>query len=48
MRPMHELSWVLTSQSDELARIRDLLLPRLVTGRMDVSGLGALAETAEI
>lgn len=37
--PMHELSWNLRSERAVLASLRDLLLPRLVTGRIDVSSL---------
>jgi type I restriction enzyme, S subunit len=35
--PMHELSWKLRTESSALARLRDLLLPRLVTGQIAVS-----------
>lgn len=35
--PMHELSWKLRTESSALARLRDLLLPKLVTGQVDVS-----------
>jgi len=35
--PMHELSWKLRAESSELAGIHDLLLPKLVTGQIDVS-----------
>lgn len=46
--PLHELSWKLRSHSSELAHLRDLLLPKLVTGRIDVSklNLDALLEGA--
>lgn len=37
--PMHELGWKLRGESSELARLRDLLLPKLVTGQIDVSTL---------
>ena len=42
----HELIWTLRAQSAQLAATRDLLLPRLVTGQIDVSSLdlGALIE----
>jgi type I restriction enzyme S subunit len=35
----HELVWTLRDQSAQLAATRDLLLPRLVTGRVDVSSI---------
>lgn len=37
--PMHELSWKLRAESSRLAQLRDLLLPKLVTGQIDVSAL---------
>ncbi len=37
--PMHELSWNLRAKSSALATIRDLLLPKLVTGQIGVSDL---------
>jgi len=37
--PMHEMVWQLREQSSSLAQIRDLLLPKLVTGQIDVSSL---------
>lgn len=37
--PLHELSWKLRSESWSLARLRNLLLPKLVTGQTDVSTL---------
>lgn len=37
--PIHELSWKLRSESSRLASLRDLLLPKLVTGQIDVSAL---------
>jgi type I restriction enzyme, S subunit len=39
VRPIHELTWSLARQSDELTQLRDLLLPKLVTGQIDVSSL---------
>ena len=46
--PMHELSWKLRVECSALVKLRDLLLPRLVTGQIDVStlDLGALVEGA--
>ncbi|KRF19384.1 hypothetical protein ASG90_20425 [Nocardioides sp. Soil797] len=46
--PMHELSWKLRAESSALAGLRDLLLPKLVTGEIDVStlDLDALMEEA--
>lgn len=35
--PLHRLTWELRHQSSCLASLRDLLLPRLVTGQIDVS-----------
>jgi type I restriction enzyme S subunit len=35
----HQLIWNLRQQSDRLAAMRDLLLPKLVTGQLDVSEL---------
>lgn len=37
--PMHELSWKLRAECSALANLRDLLLPKLVTGQIDVSSL---------
>ncbi len=37
--PLHHLIWILRKQSEALVRTRDLLLPNLVTGRVDVSHL---------
>lgn len=37
--PMHRLSWCLREQGDALAALRDLLLPKLVAGKIDVSHL---------
>ncbi len=37
--PMHELSWKLRAECSALAGLRDLLLPKLVTGQIDVSAL---------
>jgi type I restriction enzyme S subunit len=37
--PIHRLCWTLREQSDTLASIRDLLLPKLVTGQIEVSQL---------
>lgn len=45
--PMHELSWSLRNECSRLAALRDLLLPKLVTGQVDVSTLeldGVVAE----
>ncbi|RII43578.1 restriction endonuclease subunit S [Galactobacter valiniphilus] len=39
VNPMHELSWTLRAESSSLAELRDLLLPKLVTGQIDVSAL---------
>ena len=46
--PMLGIIGELTEASDQLARLRDLLLPKLVTGQIDVShlDLGALTEAA--
>lgn len=38
--PLHRTSAVLASQNDALAEARDLLLPKLVTGQIDVESLG--------
>jgi type I restriction enzyme S subunit len=37
--PLHELSDDLQSQIEAIASLRDLLLPKLVTGQIDVTGL---------
>lgn len=37
--PMHELSWQLRLECTSLAEVRDILLPKLVTGQIDVSAL---------
>ncbi|MCK6096333.1 restriction endonuclease subunit S [Micrococcus sp. EYE_162] len=37
--PMHDLSWRLRNECSRLAALRDLLLPKLVTGQIDVSSL---------
>ena len=37
--PMHRLGWRLRELSERLAAVRDLLLPKLVTGQIDVSKL---------
>ena len=37
--PMHALSWKLRAECSALAGLRDLLLPKLVTGHIDVSTL---------
>ncbi|MFY9262636.1 MAG: hypothetical protein GX483_01835 [Actinomycetaceae bacterium] len=37
--PMHKLSWALHQENKTLASMRDLLLPKLVTGQIDVSSL---------
>lgn len=39
IRPHHRAVWVLREESRKLAAIRDLLLPKLVTGEIDVSHL---------
>ena len=39
VNPMHELSWTLRAESSTLAELRDLLLPKLVTGQIDVSAI---------
>lgn len=46
--PMHRMAWVLREESASLASLRDRLLPKLVTGQIDVSSLDldALAEDA--
>jgi type I restriction enzyme S subunit len=46
--PRHRLSWTLRDESRSLACLRDLLLPKLVTGQIDVSSLDldALVEGA--
>jgi len=36
---MHALSWKLRAECSALAGLRDLLLPKLVTGHIDVSTL---------
>lgn len=35
----HRLIWNLRQQCEDLAKVRDLLLPKLVTGQIDVSNL---------
>ena len=37
--PMHRMAWVLREESASLASLRDRLLPKLVTGQIDVSSL---------
>lgn len=37
--PVHELCWTLRVENATLANLRDLLLPKLVTGQIDVSKL---------
>ncbi len=37
--PMHELSWNLRLEASKLAGLRDVLLPKLVSGQVDVSEL---------
>ena len=37
--PLHRLGWQLREASERLGSIRDLLLPKLVTGQIDVSSL---------
>ena len=37
--PMHDLSWRLRNECSRLAALRDLLLPKLVTGQIDISTL---------
>lgn len=46
--PSHRLIWALRAESERLASIRDLLLPKLVTGEIDVSllDLDAVIEEA--
>ena len=39
VRCLDAQAWGLRRQADRLAAVRDLLLPRLVTGRIDVSSL---------
>lgn len=39
VEPIHNLAWKLRQQARVLARIRDLLLPKLVMGQIDVSDL---------
>ena len=36
---MHDLSWRLRNECSRLAALRDLLLPKLVTGQIDISTL---------
>lgn len=48
VRPMYSLRQVLSDQSDVLRRSRDLLLPRLVSGELDVSELGLELEAAGV
>lgn len=38
-RPLHHEAWTLRVESDSLGGLRDLLLPKLVTGEIDVSAL---------
>jgi type I restriction enzyme S subunit len=47
--PMTELIWRLVDQAANLHRTRDLLLPRLMSGQIDVSPVSddALSEEAE-
>ncbi|WP_114905339.1 restriction endonuclease subunit S [Ornithinimicrobium murale] len=45
--PMHELSWNLRVECSALTKLRDLLLPKLVTGQIDVSTLDLDALIAE-
>lgn len=37
--PMHEMVWRLQTQASAVADLRDLLLPRLITGQIDISKL---------
>lgn len=37
--PMHRLGWTLRAEASSLAKLRDLLLPMLVTGQIDVSAM---------
>jgi type I restriction enzyme S subunit len=48
--PNHQLVWTLGQASERLRELRDLLLPRLVTGQIDVSSLDldALAEDSVV
>ncbi len=48
VRAMHAECWALRREASSLVAIRDLILPRLVTGKVDVShlDLGELAEVA--
>jgi len=45
--PLHELSWKLRVEVSALDRLRDHLLPRLVTGQIDVSTLDLEALVAD-
>ena len=45
--PMFKMARVLTNQSRNLRTQRDLLLPRLISGEIDVSAAPALLEAAE-
>ena len=46
-KPMFKMARVLTNQSRNLRTQRDLLLPRLISGEIDVSAAPALLEAAE-
>lgn len=39
VEPMHRQAWALRLMCDRLAELRDLLLPKLVTGEIDVSAI---------
>jgi type I restriction enzyme S subunit len=45
--PVHRLSWLLRAERRAAARIRDILLPKLVSGAIDVSHLDLNALLAE-
>ncbi|MBK8016682.1 MAG: hypothetical protein IPK20_08085 [Betaproteobacteria bacterium] len=46
VQPVFEQSQHLTEQNAQLARARDLLLPKLMTGQLDVSGIRLPEELA--
>jgi type I restriction enzyme S subunit len=45
--PLGDEASALSAQADELATLRDLLLPKLVTGQIDVSSLELDATVGE-
>ena len=47
VRPMLALGRRLRSENEQLVQVRDRLLPKLVTGEIDVSGLDLDAVIAE-